>query len=171
MKPKPIDIKLVGKKNVWFDDSLKIIGKQHNLFDSVNSINSTNSTNSINSINSSNSIDSSNSNDSTDTKSINSNLADSIGSNNSLNFPEDFFFGNSKINTNSNHRPNNNPIFKKIPSHTNLSFSICVDNKNKLNSSPMLNDQIIKNIISCTPPEKDFLLTKMKTIYPKSDGK
>ena len=51
---------------------------------------------------------------------------------------------------------------KKSSSYSNLSFSICVDSKKKSIKPPSL---------SCTPPEKDFLLTKLKSIYPKSDGK
>jgi hypothetical protein len=51
---------------------------------------------------------------------------------------------------------------KKKCINTNLNFSICFDNNKK-------KDEI--NILSCTPPEKDFLLTKINTIYPKSDGK
>lgn len=51
---------------------------------------------------------------------------------------------------------------KKSSSYSNLSFSICVDSKKNTSKSSQ---------ISCTPPEKDFLLTKLTSIYPKSDGK
>jgi len=64
------------------------------------------------------------------------------------------YFGNTINNTPS-------PM-KKSSSYSNLSFSICVDSKKNNSKSPP---------ISCTPPEKDFLLTKLKSIYPKSDGK
>ena len=93
------------------------------------------------------------------------------------------------------------PIFKIKPqsplkksfSNPNLNFSICFDNKKKTTEENMINitnnrqeDVHIKNItrthsdqecahikslLSCTPPEKDFLLTKLNSIYPKSDGK
>ena len=60
---------------------------------------------------------------------------------------------------------------KKSNSYSNLSFSICVDSKknSNVNTTELLTKN--KEVISCTPPEKDFLLTKLKTIYPKSDGK
>jgi hypothetical protein len=50
----------------------------------------------------------------------------------------------------------------KNNSYTNLSFSICIDSKITKTSD--------KNMIN-SPPENDFLLTKLKNIYPKSDGK
>ena len=58
---------------------------------------------------------------------------------------------------------------KKSNSYSNLSFSMCVDNKKSSNVTEVSTKK--KEIISCTPPEKDFLLTKLKSIYPKSDGK
>ena len=80
----------------------------------------------------------------------------------------------------------NNPITKSL-SNSNLSFSICVDNKKKTTNrlcptqedaqATMINCtfsnpiNIKQNLLSCTPPEKDFLLTKLNSIYPKSDGK
>ena len=54
---------------------------------------------------------------------------------------------------------------------------------NQILNKQMLNNQKIDkqkldeeskyltSILSCTPPEKDFLLTKLNSIYPKSDGK
>lgn len=69
-------------------------------------------------------------------------------------FPTVSHFGNLKNNTLS-------PL-KKSSSYSNLSFSICIDSKKNTIKPPP---------ISCTPPEKDFLLTKLKSIYPKSDGK
>jgi len=82
---------------------------------------------------------------------------------------------------------------KKSSSGSNLNFSICLDNKKKFteenitscsnsksetmrlaNLSSSYTEQEnphIKNLLSCTPPEKDFLLTKLNSIYPKSDGK
>lgn len=55
-------------------------------------------------------------------------------------------------------------LFKKTNSFSNLSFSICIDSKKSVSKTD-------NPLISCTPPEKDFLLTKLKSIYPKSDGK
>jgi len=88
----------------------------------------------------------------------------------------------------------NNPVpeikttspIKRIPSYPNLSFSICVDNKNiSGNPDGTLSNPLsctlsnpdgaqlggFANPLSCTPPEKDFLLTKLNSIYPKSDAK
>lgn len=64
----------------------------------------------------------------------------------------------------------NSPI-KKSSSNSNLSFSICIDNNKKNNHPYIRQDDALLNHISCTPPEKDFLLTKLNSIYPKSDGK
>ena len=83
---------------------------------------------------------------------------------------------------------------KKSPSNPNLNFSICFDNKKKGTEQNIINfsnheqqnasfknilnykhseqeNAHIKSLLSCTPPEKDFLLTKLNSIYPKSDGK
>lgn len=71
-------------------------------------------------------------------------------------------------------------VFKKNNSYSNLSFSICVDSK-KTKTFDTKNTSISretlsihkssKDLLGCTPPEKDFLLTKLTSIYPKSDGK
>ena len=65
------------------------------------------------------------------------------------------------INPNSPQTPIN---FKRNNSFSNLSFSMCVDTKRTVNNTT-------KPIISCTPPDSDFLLTKLVSIYPKTDGK
>jgi hypothetical protein len=59
-------------------------------------------------------------------------------------------------------------LFKKSSSFSNLSFSICVDSK-KTTTLPI--NKTSRELLGCTPPEKDFLLTKLTSIYPKSDGK
>lgn len=81
---------------------------------------------------------------------------------NTLNNLDSKVFGNLDNNSNSN----------KIK---NLSFSICLDNKtqyfNYSNNYDINQNTKGNHFISCTPPEKDFLLNKLNTIYPKSDGK